>query len=294
MATPTGPSTTTDRSATRVLGWTGARVPAIGQDTWRMEADDRAEVIRALRVGLDLGLTHVDTAEMYGSGRVETIVGEAIAGRRDEVFLVSKVLPSNATRKGTLKACEASLKRLGTDRLDLYLLHWTGSHPLADTIAAFEELVAAGKIRFWGVSNFDASDLDEALAAAGPRRIACNQVLLHLEERGIEHRVAPWCSRHEVAVVAYSPFGAGDFPAPDGPGGRVLDAIARSHGATARQVALAFLLRDPGVLVIPKASKEAHVRDNAGAASLVLTAEEIARIDAAFPRGPAPRGIPTL
>jgi diketogulonate reductase-like aldo/keto reductase len=286
---------TTEAATTgRVLGWTGERVPAIGQGTWRMEKDDRAQAVRALRAGLDLGLTHVDTAEMYGSGRVESIVGEAIAGRRDEVFLVSKVLPSNASWKGTVAACEASLKRLGTDRLDLYLLHWTGSHPLADTIRAFEELVLAGKIRFWGVSNFDASDLDEALAVSGPRRIACNQVLYHLEERAIEHRVAPWCAAHDVAVVGYSPFGAGAFPSASSRGGQVLAAIARARGATPRQVALAFLLRDPRVFVIPKASKESHVRDNAAAASLVLAPEEVARIDAVFPRGPAPRGVPTL
>lgn len=259
-----------------------------------MEGNDRAEAVRALRAGLDAGMTHVDTAEMYGAGRVESIVAEAIAGRRDEIFLVSKVLPSNASRKGTLAACEESLTRLKTDRLDLYLLHWPGSYPLADTIAAFEELVATGKIRFWGVSNFDDDELEEAARIAGPRRIACNQVLYHLEQRAIEHRVIPWCAKHEVAVVGYSPFGAGAFPAPSGAGGKVLEAIAKEHGATARQVALAFLLREPGLFTIPKAAKATKVIDNAGGAGIALTAEQIARIDATFPRGPASRGVPTL
>jgi diketogulonate reductase-like aldo/keto reductase len=282
------------RGKCAVLGWTGERVPLVGQGTWRMEGNDRAEVVRALRAGLDAGMTHVDTAEMYGTGRVESIVAEAIAGRRDEVFLVSKVVPSNASRKGTLAACEKSLSRLGTDRLDLYLLHWPGSHPLADTIAAFEELVKAGKIRFWGVSNFDDDELEEAQRIAGPRRIACNQVLYHLEERAIEHRVIPWCAKHDVAVVGYSPFGAGDFPAPTSAGGRVLDAIAKEQGATARQVALAFLVREPGLFTIPKAARAEHVADNAGSADVTLTPEQIARIDAVFPRGPVPRGVPTL
>jgi diketogulonate reductase-like aldo/keto reductase len=280
------------KSAT--LGWTGEHVPLVGQGTWRMESDDRAEAVRALRAGLDAGMTHVDTAEMYGSGRVESIVAEAIEGRRHEVFLTSKVLPSNASRKGTLAACEKSLARLKTDRLDLYLLHWPGSHPLADTIAAFEELVETGKIRFWGVSNFDDDELEEAERIAGPKRIACNQVLYHLEERAIEHRVIPWCAKREVAVVGYSPFGAGDFPAPLSAGGKVLEAIASEHGATARQVALAFLIREPGLFTIPKAARAAKVIDNAGGADVTLTAEQIARIDAAFPRGPSPRGVPTL
>lgn len=277
-----------------VLGWTGERVPLVGQGTWRMEGNDRGEVVRALRAGLDAGMTHVDTAELYGAGKVESIVAEAITGRRDEVFLVSKVVPSNASRSGTLAACEKSLQRLGTDRLDLYLLHWPGSHPMADTIAAFEELAKAGKIRFWGVSNFDQDELEEAERIAGPKRIACNQVLYHLEQRAIEHRVIPWCTAREVAVVGYSPFGAGDFPAPSSAGGRVLEAIAKEHGATARQVALAFLIREPGLFTIPKAAKVAHVADNAGRSDLALTPEQIARIDGAFPRGPVPRGVPTL
>ena len=197
-------------------------------------------------------MTHIDTAEMYGDA--ELVIAEAIAGRRDEVFLVSKVLPSNASRRGTIAACERSLKRLKTDRLDCYLLHWRGSYPLAETVAAFEELVAAGKIRSWGVSNFDTDDLDELLAVAGKGKIACNQVLYHLQERAIEHAVIPWCEQHGVAVVAYSPFGHNDFPAPRSKAGAVLQTIADAHGASPRQVALAFLTREPAVFAIPKAS----------------------------------------
>src|SRR5262249_19201514 len=208
----------------------------------------------ALLRGLDLGASHVDTAEMYGSGAAEEIVGEAIAGRRDEVFLVSKVLPHNASRDGTVAACERSLRRLRTDRLDCYLLHWPGEHPIAETATAFERLERDGKIRSWGVSNFDVPELEEALAAAGPGRIACTQVLYNLGERAIEPAVWPWCERHGVALVGYSPFGHGDFPRKD----RVLEAIAAAHGATARQVALAFLARSPSLFTIPKASSAEH------------------------------------
>jgi phosphate ABC transporter phosphate-binding protein len=210
-----------------------------------MENDDRVRAIAALRRGLELGMSHIDTAELYGSGEVEKLVGEAIAGRRDEVFLVSKVMPQHATYEGTLRACESSLRRLRTDRLDVYLLHWPGSHPLADTIRAFEELVHRGKIRSWGVSNFDVADLEEALAIAGPDRIACNQVLYHLEERAIERQVLPWCAKHGVALVGYSPFAEGRFPSPKSARGRVLDEVGRACGATAHGVALAFLLRHP-------------------------------------------------
>src|SRR5580693_4741102 len=221
-------------------------IAAIGQGTWNMERDDKSGAMGALRKGLDLGMTHVDTAEMYGSGKVEELVGEAVAGRRQEAFLVSKVLPQNASYEGTLRACEKSLRRLRTDHLDSYLLHWPGSHPLEDTIRAFEKLESDGKIRSWGVSNFDVSDLDEALEIAGPGRIASNQVLYHLEERAIEHAVLPWCRTHGVALVAYTPFGqsAAPFDARTRQGA-VLDQIARAHGATARQVALRFLLRHP-------------------------------------------------
>ena len=196
----------------RPFGNAGVEVSVIGQGTWQLDGRNNAGAIAALRHGLDLGMTHIDTAEMYGEA--EPLVAEAIAGRRDEVFLVSKVLPSNASRAGTIKACERSLTRLKTDRLDCYLLHWRGSYPLEDTIAAFEELMQAGKILSWGVSNFDADDLDEALGIAGEGKIACNQVLYHLQERAIEHAVIPWCEEHEVAVVAYSPFGQRTVPEP--------------------------------------------------------------------------------
>ncbi|MFB1479406.1 aldo/keto reductase [Corallococcus sp. RDP092CA] len=280
---------------TRVFGNTGVAVPVIGQGTWQMEGDDPKSVVQALRAGLDLGLTHLDTAELYGQGRVEeALVAKAIEGRRDEVFLVSKVMPSNATREGTVAACERSLRRLGTDRLDCYLLHWPGAHPLEGTVAAFEALVKAGKIRSWGVSNFGVEDLEEVQALAGKGRIACNQVLYHLEERAIEHAVIPWCEAQGVAVVAYSPFGNGQFPSPTSAGGKVLASIAKAHGATPFQVALQFLVRRPSVFAIPKASDVAHVRDNAGAASLKLTKEELQRIDEAFPRGDDPGELPVI
>jgi diketogulonate reductase-like aldo/keto reductase len=276
----------------RQFGQNGPPVSVIGQGTWYIDRGDRKSAVAALRHGIDLGMTHIDTAEMYGDA--EPVVADAIAGRRDEVFLVSKVLPSNASRRGTITACERSLKRLKTDRLDCYLLHWRGSYPLSETVAAFEELVAAGKIRSWGVSNFDADDLDEMLDVAGKGKIACNQVLYHLQERAIEHAVIPWCEKHGTAVVAYSPFGHSDFPSPRSKGGEVLRAIADAHRATARQVALAFLTRAPLVFAIPKASSEQHAAENAAAGDLVLSADEIAAIDKAFPRGPKPRGLPML
>jgi diketogulonate reductase-like aldo/keto reductase len=248
-----------------------------------------------LRRGLDLGMAHIDTAEMYGSGAAEELVGAAIAGRRDEVFLVSKVLPNNASRNGTIAACERSLKRLKTDRLDCYLLHWRGSHPLEDTVAAFERLSADGKILSWGVSNFDVDDLDELGQVAGAGKPACNQVLYHLRERAIEHAVIPRCEENGVAVVAYSPFGhAGGFPEPQTAGGRVLKAIADRHKGTPRQVALSFLTRRPSLFAIPKASNPEHAEENAGAGTLNLSAAELAKIDAAFPLGARPRSLPML
>jgi diketogulonate reductase-like aldo/keto reductase len=247
-----------------------------------------------LRRGLDLGLTHIDTAEMYGSGEAETLVGTAIAGRRDEVFLVSKVLPNNASKRGTIAACEKSLARLKTDRLDCYLLHWRGEHPLEDTVAAFDTLVRSGKILSWGVSNFDVDDLEELEAISGAGQPVCNQVLYHLQERAIEHRVLPWCLEHRMAVVAYTPYGqsAAAFDAATRQG-RVLHEIAAAHQATARQVALAFLLRHPNTFVIPKASNRAHVEENAAAGSLELQAAQVERIEAAFPRG-KPRPLPMI
>lgn len=277
----------------RAFGEGGQRASVIGQGSWNIELSERKAAVAALRRGLDLGLTHIDTAEMYGDGRAEEIVGEAISGRRDEVFLVSKVLPHNASRAGTRAACERSLQRLGTDRLDCYLLHWRGSYPLEETFAAFEALREEGKIRSWGVSNFDTDDLDETLNLVGPGRIACNQVLYHLRERAIEHAVIPWCEKHGVAVTAYSPFGQDDFPEAGSAQGRVLAQIAAKHGASPRQVALAFLTRRPQVFAIPKAARAAHAEDNAGALSLRLDEADIAGIDTAFPRG-RPRSLPML
>lgn len=281
--------------STRPFGNTGRGVAVIGQGTWHLESSDERAAVAALQRGFDLGMTHLDTAELYGSGRVEEIVAKAIAGRRDELFLVSKVVPQNASATGTLKACEASLKRLRTDRLDAYLLHWPGPHPLEDTIEALERLTSQGKILSWGVSNFDEEDLERALSIAGPGRIACNQVLYHLEERGIEHAVLPFCEANAIAVVGYTPFGDSGFP----PRGRhqrrdVLGAVAARHGATRRQVALAFLTRHPSTFAIPKAANVHHTEENAGAASSRLTADDIAELDAAFPRGKKRRGVAML
>jgi diketogulonate reductase-like aldo/keto reductase len=270
----------------RPFGSTGREVATIGQGTWRAEETGKDVALAALRRGLDLGLTHIDTAEMYGSGEAERIVGAAVQGRRDEVFLVSKVLPQHASKRGTLTACEKSLARLGTDRLDCYLLHWRGAHPLEGTIEAFETLLRDGKILAWGVSNFDVADLAEVLAIAGPGHPSCNQVLYHLQERAIEHAVLPWCLEHGAAVVAYTPFG--DRPAAFDPRtrhGRVLQDIASSLQATPRQVALAFLLRHPNTFVIPKASDLSHVEENAAASSLRLSEQDLRRIEAVFPRG---------
>jgi diketogulonate reductase-like aldo/keto reductase len=278
----------------RTFGPTGELVAVIGQGTWQLEDADPQEVIRALRKGIDAGMTHIDTAEMYGSGVVEEMVGRAIEGRRREVFLASKVLPMNASLEGTVKACERSLKRLRTDWLDLYLLHWRSDHPLEQTITGFEQLKRVGKIRACGVSNFDVPDLEEVVAIAGENRIACNQVLYHLQERAIEHQVLPWCRKHRLAVVGYSPFGSGQFPSPQSPGGRVLAEIAGAHGATPRQVALCFLVREPNVFTIPRSSKAEHALENAGAGDLELSPTEIKRIDRAFPRGPKPAELPML
>ncbi len=276
----------------RLFGPTRRETSVIGQGTWYIDRGDRAAATAALRRGLDLGMTHIDTAEMYDDA--ELVVADAIAGRRDEVFLVSKVLPSNASRTGTIKACERSLQRMKTDRLDCYLLHWRGSYPLEDTVAAFDQLIEAGKILSWGVSNFDASDLAEILDVSGEGRIACNQVLYHLGERAIEHSVIPWCEAHGVAVTAYSPFGHDDFPNPKSEAGKLLQQIAESHGATPRQVALAFLTRRPSVFAIPKASSAAHAEQNAKAGSLTLGKSDIAALDTAFPLGREPRHLPMI
>jgi diketogulonate reductase-like aldo/keto reductase len=277
----------------KLWGTTQRPVARVGQGTWHLEGDDEKRAIAALQRGLDRGMTHIDTAELYGSGRAEAVVGKAIAGRRDEVFLVSKVMPSNASRPGTLKACERSLKHLGTDRLDCYLLHWPGSHPLEDTIAAFEQLCEQGKILSWGVSNFDEQDLAQALEIAGPGRIACNQVLYNLEERRIEHAVLPFCEQHGIALVGYTPFGTG-HGLPRGNGGQLLADIAARRGATPRQVILAFLTRRASLFAIPKASQLAHTEENAGALAVKLSAEEERAIDAAFPLGRRRSGVAML
>src|SRR4051794_13446312 len=260
-------------------------VPIVGQGTWQMAERRRdPKEVAALRAGIASGLTHIDTAEMYGSGSAEELIAEAIRGipRRD-LFIVSKVLPQHATRAGTLRACEQSLRRLGGDYLDVYLLHWRGGVPLADTLGALEELVDQGKIRALGVSNFDVGDLEEARALLRKHPIACNQVLYHLGERHIDADLIPYCAKHDIAVVGYSPFGHGRFPAARSAGGRALAAIAARHGATPRQVALAFLVREPPLFTIPKASTVAHADENAGALGLVLEARDLAELDAAFP-----------
>jgi diketogulonate reductase-like aldo/keto reductase len=262
------------RIKTRPFG--GAQVPVIGQGTWQIDETVAAEAVLALRTGIDLGLTHIDTAEMYGSGFSERLVAQAIEGRRSEVFLVSKVLPDNASRRGTVEACERSLQRLRTDTLDCYLLHWPGPHPLEDTIAAFEELRSSGKIRSYGVSNFDEALLGEAVRIAGPGKIACNQVLYNLSERHVEARLLPMCQKLGIALVGYSPFMGL-------PSGGALAQVARELNATPRQVALAFLVRLPGTFAIPKAQNVAHVRENAGAADLKLSRDQISRLEKAYP-----------
>jgi diketogulonate reductase-like aldo/keto reductase len=276
----------------RHFGHTGPPVGVVGQGTWQLERSRRTAV-RALQRGIELGVRHVDTAEIYGGGEVESLVGEALAGRRDRVFLVSKIDPVRATRSEAARACEESLTRLRTDYLDAYLLHWLPPHALAEAIGALESLVDAGRIRRWGVSNFDEVKLEEAVAIAGPGRIACNQILYHLDERSVEHAVLPCCERHGIAAVGYSPFAVGAFPTPDSPGGEVLAQIGAAHGATARQVALAFLTRLPGTFTIPKAASLPHVEENAGAGALELGGAEITRIDREFPLKRKRFGVPT-
>ena len=263
---------------TRELDATGKNVPVIGQGTWQMKKNG----LDALRIGIDLGMTHIDTAEMYSGA--EEIVGEAIRGRRKEIFLVSKVLPSNASYKGTLRACDASLKRLKTDYLDVYLLHWwSGPHPIAETMQAMEELVAAGKIRHIGVSNLDVDRLKQAQKALTREKIVCNQVLYHLRSRGIENRLLAYCESQGIAVVGYSPFGQGDFPSLNSKQGKALATIAERHGKTPRQIALNFLTRRPSLFTIPKASNVDHVRENAGGTGWELNAEDVQLIDSVFP-----------
>ena len=268
----------------RAFGSTGTGVSAIGQGTWDIPEHGarRTAAVAAMRRGVELGMTHIDTAEMYGSGRAEEIVGEAIAGlARDRLFLASKVLPSNATHDGTIAACERSLRRIGTDYLDLYLLHWPGSVPIEETMGALERLVADGKVRFIGVSNFDADELRAAQGALRTQRLACNQVLYHLRERGVEARVVPYCREQNIAVVAYTPFGRGSFL--QGNGSELIARLAQRYGKTPRQLVLRFLTRDPIFFTIPKASTVAHVEENAGGSGWSLDAADVELIDAMFP-----------
>jgi diketogulonate reductase-like aldo/keto reductase len=258
----------------------GENVPALGLGTWRMgeRAGAKADEVKALRHGLDLGITLVDTAEMYGEGGAEEVIAEAISGRRDEIFLVSKVYPHNASYDGVQEACARSLKRLGTDRLDLYLLHWPGSHPVAETVESFEALVVAGKIRMWGVSNFDVDEMAELWDVGQGGNCAANQVLYNLQRRGIEHDLLPWMETKRLPTMAYSPLEQGrSFHKP------ALDAVAQRHDATAYQIALAWTLRRPDVISIPKAVKIDHVEQNRAALDITLSAEDLAELDAAFP-----------
>lgn len=270
----------------------GTMVPALGQGTWHMgerRGAAKAEA-EALRLGLDLGMTLIDTAEMYGEGGAEEVVGEAIAGRRDEVFLVSKVYPQNASAAGVQAACVRSLKRLRTDRMDLYLLHWRGSHPLAETVSGFEALQKQGKIRAWGVSNLDTDDMHELAGVPDGNRCAADQVLYNPETRGIEFDLLPYCREHGIALMAYSPVGQGGrlLQAP------VLAGVARAHHATPAQIAIAWGLRHPDVISIPKAVQPDHVRANAAAAEITLSAEEVAAIDQAFPSPRRKRALAIL
>jgi len=265
----------------------GSTVPVLGLGTWRMgeRGSERAAEVAALELGLELGIRLIDTAEMYGEGKAEEIVADAVAGRRDEIFIVSKVYPHNASRKGAIAACERSLKRLKTDRLDLYLLHWRGSHPLAETVEAFETLKKDGKIKSWGVSNLDADDMRELEGVPGGKNCVSDQVLYHLGSRGIEWQLLPYCQKAKIMVMAYSPLGQGPIlrkPA--------LKTIADKHGGDVAAVALAWVLRQPGVIAIPKATNPAHVRANMKALDVKLDAEDLKALDAAFP--PPQRGSP--
>jgi diketogulonate reductase-like aldo/keto reductase len=270
-------------------------VPVVGQGTWIMgDTRNRGSEVATLRAGIAAGATHLDTAELYGGA--EDLVGEAIKGlRREDLFIVSKVLPSNASAKGTIRACETALRRIGTSYLDVYLLHWRGSYPLEDTFGAMERLIEQGKIRALGVSNFNVSDLEEAESALGSGRIVCNQVLYHLEERYIDGGLVDYCAKRNIAVVGYSPFGHGQFPRAASAGGRALAEVAARVGATPRQVALAFLTRKAPLFTIPKASSVAHAQENAGALSLKLGPADLKALDAAFPaRAGADDDLPML
>lgn len=266
----------------------GEVVPVLGQGTWKMgeDARRRADEVAALRLGLDLGVTLIDTAEMYASGGAEEVVAQAIAGRRDETFLVSKVLPSNASRAGVARACENSLKRLATDRIDLYLLHWPGSVPLAETVEAFETLKKAGKIRHWGVSNFDTHEMEQLAGLSDGGNVQTNQILYNLSQRGPEFDLSPWSRQRGIPLMAYSPVDQGTLAR-----NARLEAIAARHNATPAQIALAWTMRQDGVIAIPKASRQEHVRQNVAALEIRLTPEDFADLDRAFPPPTRKRGL---
>ncbi|MBZ9760424.1 aldo/keto reductase [Mesorhizobium sp. CA8] len=266
----------------------GEAVPVLGQGTWKMGEDRRrrADEVAALKLGFDLGITLIDTAEMYASGGAEEVVAEAIAGRRDETFLVSKVLPSNASRAGVKRACEASLKRVATDRIDLYLLHWPGSVPLSETVEAFEALKSQGKIRHWGVSNFDTDEMENLVSLPSGGNVQTNQVLYNLSRRGLEFDLAPWSRRRRIPLMAYSPVEQGALAR-----NARLEAVAARHNATAAQIALAWIMMQDGVIAIPKAGRQEHVRQNAAALDIALTAEDLAELDRAFPPPTRKRGL---
>jgi diketogulonate reductase-like aldo/keto reductase len=269
----------------------GERVPVLGMGTWHMgeRASLRAQEVAALRTGLDLGLTLIDTAEMYADGRAEEVVGEVLAGRRDDVFVVSKVLPSHASRRQMMTACEGSLRRLGTDRLDLYLLHWPGRTPLVETVRGFVDLQRAGKIRHWGVSNFGVDDMDELLEVDGADQVQCNQVLYNLTRRGIEYDLLPWSRQRSLPIMAYSPIEQGRVL-----GDPVVQRLASRYGVVAAQVALAWVLRQDGVIAIPKAGTSAHVHEVRGALDLQLTPEDLRELDQAYPPPSRPTPLAML
>ncbi|HEY1933056.1 MAG TPA: aldo/keto reductase [Acetobacteraceae bacterium] len=270
----------------------GLEIPALGQGTWHMGESARLkqQEIAALKLGIELGITLIDTAEMYGNGGAEDIIAEAIAGRRDELFIVSKVYPHNASRTGVPAACERSLKRLRTDRIDLYLLHWPGSHPLSETVEAFEALRTAGKIRYWGVSNFDTAEMERLVRLDGGAACATNQVLYNPDTRGIEFDLLRWCARHHMPVMAYSPVGQGGRLLRS----KALAAAAKRHDATPAQIAIAWSMRSGSTISIPKATQPAHVRENAAAEEISLTAEDLAEIDAAHPPPRKKQGLDIL
>lgn len=258
----------------------GEEVPVLGQGTWGLgeRSANRQDEIDALRFGIDIGMTLIDTAEMYGDGAAEELIGEAIEGRREGIFIVDKVFPHNATRTGTVAACERSLRRLATDRIDLYLLHWRGAVPLEDTLAAFDDLQRAGKIRHWGVSNFDVPDMEQVARVSGGVAVSSNQVLYNLTRRGIEYDLMPWCEQHGVPLMAYSPLEQGRLM-----GHPAIRRIADAHAATPAQVALAWVLRKEHLIAVPKASTPGHVKQNRAALDIRLTPDELAALDRAFP-----------